>query len=38
MSLRSAHENKNIKEVHEIISQCSDPIYALVSIYIHQNS
>ena len=38
MSLNSAHLTRNMKQVEDIIKKCQDKSYALVSVYINQNT
>ena len=33
-----AHSSMNVKEVEDIIERCPDKSYALVSVYIDQNT
>ena len=34
----SAHSSSNMKQVDDIIEKCQDKSYALVSVYIDQNT
>ena len=38
MSLFDAHGLRNMKQVDDIIQKCTDKSYALVSVYINQNT
>ena len=34
----NAHGSRNMKQVEDIIQKCTDKTYALVSVYINQNT